>query len=253
MSDLVDECGKDLAQCGYESVKLNKYNITYSKLFIDSDEKGKKFGFDKGHYFIINAPLMMGLPDEHYKILKDEIKERIRFLFKENKIKKDSILLFVGIGNPDILSDSFGNGVINKINIKPFCDSNHIYKIAPNTFSNTGINAYEIIRLLVEAFDIKAVILFDALATTNLARLGTSIQFNDSGLTPGSALNKFGMPINKNTLNVPCISVGVPMMISAGDISKKYSKDLILSEKDVGEKVEYLSTLLADVFNDILK
>ncbi len=253
MIDLVDECGKDLASCGYETVDIGKYDITCSKLFIDSDGKAKKYGFDKGHYYILNAPLFLGLPDEHYKILKNEIKSRLKILFKENKVKLSERLLFVGIGNPSIICDSFGTEVINKIDIMPFSEDNRLFKIAPNTFSNTGINAYEIIRLLVEAFDISAVVLFDALATSNIQRLGTSVQFNDAGLTPGSALNKFGMAINKETLSVPCISIGVPFMISAGDISKNYSKELILSEKDVGEKVDYLSSLVADCVNELLK
>ena len=105
---------------------------------------------------------------------------------------------------------------------------------------------------MVEAFDISVVVLFDALVTTNLIRLGTSLQFNDAGLTPGSAVNKFGMAINKETLGVPCLSVGAPFMILAGDISKNCSRELILAEKDVEEKVEYMSSLIAEVFNELL-
>ena len=124
--------------------------------------------------------------------------------------------------------------------------------IITDIVSNTGINAYEIVKLLVEAFDISVVVLFDALVTTNLTRLGTSLQFNDAGLTPGSAVNKFGMAINQETLGVPCLSIGAPFMISAGDISKNCSRELILAEKDVEEKVEYLSRLIAEIFNEIL-
>ena len=253
MHDLLDECGKDLKNFGYITEELGRFKVTCSKLFVDTEEKAKKLGFDKGHYFILNAPLLLGLKEEHYKFLKTEIKSRVKFLLKENMIKVKENILFVGIGNPQITADSFGDAVIQKLDITPFGRDNHVYKISPNTFSNTGINAYEITRLLVEGFDISAVVLFDALATTNLNRLGTSIQFNDAGLTPGSALNKFGMPINSETLGVPCLSVGVSLMISAGDISKNASKELILVEKDVAEKVEYLSQLIADVFNEILE
>lgn len=253
MLDLVDECGKDLADCGYETVELGKYNATCSKLFIDSDVKKKKYGFDKGHYYILNAPLMFGLMDEHFEFLKREIKKRIRLLFKLNKVKKSDRFLLVGIGNPQILCDSFGSRVIDKIEIKPFCEDNNIFKISPNTFANTGINAYEIVKLLVEAFDISVVVLFDSLMTKNLARLSTSFQFNDAGLTPGSAMNKFGMEINKESLGVSVISIGMPFMISAGDISKSYSKDIILAEKDLEEKVEFSSKIVAEIFNELLE
>ena len=252
MLDLVDECGKDLKKCGYVTEDLGKYNATCSKLFIDTDGKSKRVGFDKGNYYILTAPLVLGLPEEHFNFLKLEIKKRIKLLFKLNKIDKNKNFLFVGIGNPKILSDSFGSKVIDKIEIKPFKEENNIFKISPNTFSNTGINAYEIVKLLVEAFDISVVVLFDALVTTNLTRLGTSLQFNDAGLTPGSAVNKFGMAINQETLGVPCLSIGAPFMISAGDISKNCSRELILAEKDVEEKVEYLSRLIAEILNEIL-
>lgn len=252
MSDIVDESGVDLKNCGYIKEELGKYNAICSKLFIDSEGKSKKIGFDLGHYYILTAPLMLGLMNEHFNFLKNEIKKRMRLLFKLNKIDKKKNFLFVGIGNPKIMSDSFGNRVIDKIEMKPFKEENNIFKISPNTFSNTGINAYEIVKLLVEAFDISTVVLFDSLVTTNISRLGTSFQFNDAGLTPGSALNNFGIAINKESLSVPCLSVGVPFMISAGDISKKYSKELILTEKDVEEKVEYMSRITAEVFNELL-
>ena len=105
----------------------------------------------------------------------------------------------------------------------------------PNVFANTGLNAYDVIRLIVEAFDISAVFLFDSLATNCLSRLGTSLQFNDAGLTPGSAMNNFGVAINKQSLHVPCISVGVPMMISSKSFGEKL--DVVLTEKDAMEQV----------------
>ena len=158
--------------------------------------------------------------------------------------------MFVGIGNPQIPADSFGVKTVEKIKIEPFKKSNKIFKIMPNTFSNTGINAFEIIKVIVEVFDISAVFLFDSLATDSISRLGCSIQFNDAGLTPGSAMNNFGMPINKAALNVPCFSIGVPMMISAESLNCK--KDIILTEKDVKEKVEFLSDVVAEVIDKVM-
>lgn len=251
MRDLIDESGCDLTIYGYETKKLCKFNITCSRLLIDSDGKAEKLGFDKGHYFIINAPLLSSLMEEHYDILFSEIKYRFEFLLKENKIKKKDKILFVGVGNPEIMADCFGVWVVNKIFIEPYKKSNRVFKIIPNTFSNTGINAYDIIRLIVEAFDISAVFLFDSLATDNISRLGCSIQFNDAGLTPGSAMNNFGLKINKDTINVPCFSVGVPMMISSKDL--KVKEEIILTEKDAKEKVEFLSNLISDVVDSLLK
>lgn len=251
MFDLIDECGQDLTACGYESVKLNKYGVVANRLFVDSAAKAKKLGFEKGNYFIINAPLLSNLMPEHFDFLKNELLSRLKFLFEQHKIKKKDKILFVGIGNPRIIADSFGVRAVEKVEIESFKKNNRILKLMPNVFSNTGINAYEIIKLVVEFFEVSAVVLVDSLATTNIFRLGTSIQLNDAGLTPGSALNNFGMQINKKSLNVPCFSIGVPMMFCSSVLNKK--SDLILTEKDVEEKVEFLSRLVAETLNEVLK
>ena len=224
MFDLIDECGKDLMHCGYETVELENFGVTSSKLFVDSKRKAKDLGFDQGHYFIINAPKLDFLMPEHRSILKEEFSDRLSFLLKENKVGKRSKVLFVGIGNP--------------------------IKIIPNTFSNTGISAYDMIRLLVGWCGVDLVMLFDSLATTNIGRLGCSVQFNDAGLTPGSAMNNFGLPINKDSLNVPCISVGVPMMISSKSLGQK--KDVIFTEKDAEGKIDFLSEIVSEVVQELL-
>ena len=251
MSDIVDECGKELACCDYQMQELDKYGIKVSKLVVDSNARAKSLNFDKGHYFVLTAPLLDNLMDKHFKIIKEAMQERVQFLLKENKFRKNKKVLLVGIGNPSIIADSFGSKVIEKIDICPFKKSNKILKIVPNTFSNTGINAYEMIRLIVEAFDVELVILFDSLATGNFERLGRAIQFNDAGLTPGSALNNFGMPINKSSLNVPCLSFGVPMMINSVDLNQK--RELILTEKDAKEKIDFFAEVVSQVIEDIFQ
>lgn len=250
MLDLIDECGEDLSSCGFETRQLGMFGMTASKLVVDSVGKAKKLGFERGHYFILNAPKLSYLMQEHRDVLMAEVAIRLEFLFKENKVKKSDKVLLVGIGNPKIMADSFGVQAVEKVPFEPFRKNNRIYKIMPNVFVSTGLKSSDIIRLLVEAYDIRAVVLFDSLATSNISRLGCSIQFNDAGLTPGSALNNFGVAINKNTLNVSCFAIGVPMMFSSTEL--KQCKDLILTEKDVEEKVNFLSDVVGEVVGNLL-
>ena len=83
MIDLIDECGQDLSDCGFETVKLARYGATSSKLFVDTQAKAKKLGFDRGHYFVVNAPMLSNLMPEHEDFLKDEISARLKFLFEK--------------------------------------------------------------------------------------------------------------------------------------------------------------------------
>ncbi len=247
MKDLIDECGKDLSAYGYETVPLEKFNATSNKLFIETKEQAQTLGFEKGHYFIINAPLLPLMMQEHKEMLEKEVASRLKFLMKQNKLSKNGKTLFVGIGNPALTADSFGVKAVEKIPLLAFKKNNRRLKLLPNVFSNTGFNAFEIVRLVVEAYDISAVVMFDSLATENISRLGTSLQFNDAGLTPGSAMNNFGSAMNRHTLNVPCIAIGVPMMISSKSLGQK--RDIILTDNNVGAQVEFLSLLLAEVID----
>ncbi|MBR1890812.1 MAG: GPR endopeptidase [Clostridia bacterium] len=250
MIDLIDECGADLSGCGYICQEAGRYNVSFCELFVDSKKRAKELGFDMGHYFILNAPNLSLLMPEHRSILTDWLKDKLSFLLREQRIRKRDKVLFVGIGNSAIIADSFGTETVAKIPIEAFKRNNRFHKIIPNTFSNTGISAFDIIRLIVEFFDISCVVMFDSLATKSIDRLGCSLQINDAGLTPGSALNNFGKALNYYSLNVPCIAVGVPMMISSNALGKR--KDIILTEKDVQEKVDYLSSLVAEVVKDIV-
>ena len=58
MKDLIDESSEDLTVYGYETTNLKKFGMTCSKLFVETNAKAKKLGFDKGHYFILNTPLL---------------------------------------------------------------------------------------------------------------------------------------------------------------------------------------------------
>lgn len=251
MIDLIDESAQDLSSLGYETVSFGKFEATTSKLFVNSEGQSKQLGFARGHYFILNVPHLSFLMQEHRQFLQKEIEKHLQFLFKENGLKKHDRILCVGIGNPNILPDSFGVRTVEKINFLPFKKNNHIFKIMPNVFASTGLNAFDIINLIVQKFKIDGVILFDSLATSNLTRLGQSVQLNDAGLTPGSAMNNFGKAINKHTLGVPCIAMGVPMMISSRAFNQQ--EDVVLAEKDVEEKVNFLAEVVSSSVDCVLK
>ena len=97
--------------------------------------------------------------------------------------------------------------------------------------------------------EIDGVILIDSLATMNIDRVGCSVQLNSAGITPGSAVNKQGKKIGKNTIGVPCLSIGVPLMF----LGKKLGRDdLILTTKDIHENVSELAYVIGNGINEAL-
>ncbi len=252
MRDLIDECSVDLKNSGYETKEYKKLNISVSTLDIKNKRDEQKYGFERGRYEIISCNGLFLFSDDSVDNTQSILIKRFSSLLSKKKIKNTSRLLIVGLGNPEILADSLGVKVVEKIGCTAYKSNNNIYKFTPNVFINTGVSSFEMVLVLVEAFNIDAVILIDSFASSNLTRLATTFQLNDAGLTPASAVNKFGQKISKATLHVPCFSIGVPLMIYSSDINKNAKPNILLSPKDIAKNVDQLSTIIANAINKIL-
>ncbi len=246
MIDLIDECSVDLIGIGYKVQKLDKYAIEVGRMFVDSEAKAKRLGFEKGDYYIINAPLIYDLDNDCHHYISKVFKKYFTKILDKLKLDKKNKFLLVGIGNPDILSDSLGKKVLDKIKINPFSENNNIFKIAPNIFLNTGISTYEIVSIIANSLDVDCVILIDSLASRSLSRIGISFQLNSIGITPGSAMHDKNKKIDSSTIGVPCISIGVPFMIFASDLVQDCSNNIILAPKDIHDNIDIASKIIAD-------
>lgn len=245
MYDLIDECGEDLKSLGYEETQHGKYSLRIGKIEVNSSEKAKHTGFDKGTYIIYNCPLMHGYGEDCFDYLCEQICKGLRLLMRKNNLNKKSRLLVVGLGNPAILADSIGPKVLDRMDLDVFRKPLRIFKFAPNIFVNTGINSFEVVHMLSIWLDVDGVCIIDALGTDSPSRLTTSIQINDVGMTPASAVNNLGNKLCKASLGVPCISIGVPTMLLAGKVSPEFPEKLILTPKDIHSEINNLSKLIS--------
>jgi spore protease len=62
------------------------------------------------------------------------------------------------------------------------------------------------------------VIAVDALAARKTSRINATIQISDTGINPGAGLGNRRMPLNRKTLGVPVIAVGVPTVVDAATL-----------------------------------
>ena len=64
----------------------------------------------------------------------------------------------------------------------------------------------------------KLVIVIDALAARSVERLNTTVQITDTGISPGSGVGNHRNALNKETLGVDVIALGVPTVVDAATI-----------------------------------
>jgi spore protease len=94
----------------------------------------------------------------------------------------------------------------------------NVSALSPGVLGQTGIETAELIKGAVDTVSPDLVVAIDALAAKSVNRLATTIQICDTGITPGSGIGNTKQAINKDTLGVPVIAVGVPTMVSSATL-----------------------------------
>lgn len=218
-------------------------NTNFStKHFVVSKENKKQLKHEIGDYFVIQFAYEKLYTKK--TILEKEVERIIRsFLKKYDKAKK---VLVVGLGNREVLGDSLGIEVTNKvIATNQYQDFLTIPKIAlfnPSVTEKTGINSYKLIEMVVDDIKPDIIIIVDSLATKKEDYLNSAIEINNTGIIPGSAINA-AREINEKSFHIPILSIGVPCCFS-------YNKKIYTSCQ-IKDVIFYASDIIAEAINHI--
>lgn len=137
-------------------------------------------------------------------------------------------VLVVGLGNRDITPDAVGPLTVGHvvatrhlISGAPdyFSEWRPVAALAPGVLGQTGVEAAEFVRGILDTVRPAAVIAVDALAAGRLSRLCRTIQITDAGIVPGSGVGNARAAFNKSELGVPVVAVGVPTVVDGGTLA----------------------------------
>lgn len=212
---------------GVETTVDNSDNdMLITKVKITTKEAEEALQKPQGIYVTIEASKLK----EDYENVHEKIAKKVSETIKElgNLIAGDTVLV-VGLGNWDVTADALGPKVISDIEItrhlleympeyvvpgtRPVC------AVSPGVLGTTGIETGEIIKGIVEKIRPNLIIAIDALASRKMERVSTTIQISDTGITPGSGIGNKRNAIDKETLGVPVIALGVPTVVDAATIA----------------------------------
>ena len=70
----------------------------------------------------------------------------------------------------------------------------------------------------------------DALAAMESNHIGTIVQLTDTGIHPGSGVGNHRKAITKETMNVPVIAMGIPMVVYASTIVRDAIRHIVSAE-----------------------
>lgn len=194
------------------------------------DQVGEQLmGKPVGSYITIEAPGLRLNNKEIHQNISTVLAQKINDLLKELHLSPEASILLVGLGNWNATPDALGPRVINKSLVTRHLyqyapaelrgDLREVSALAPGVLGTTGIETAEIIKGVVDRLKPGAVIAIDALAASNLQRIGTTIQLTNTGINPGSGIGNKRTGLNANTLGVPVIAIGVPTVVHAAVIA----------------------------------
>lgn len=193
---------------------------------IETNEAAEKMGKAVGSYITIDIP-------DTTVIEKEKRQQICRILSKEiknlAKLSDDTSVLIIGLGNRFVTPDALGPEVVSSLVV-----TRHIFEylpeytaagmrpvcaISPGVLGITGIETGEIVRGITDKIKPDLIICIDALASRSTERISRTIQLSDTGIAPGAGVGNKRHALNKETLGVPVIAIGVPTVIDAATIT----------------------------------
>ena len=136
--------------------------------------------------------------------------------------------LVVGLGNRAITPDNIGPAAADHTMVtrhlveqipQHFGSFRPVAALAAGVLGTTGVESGELVRAVTEKIRPSCVIAVDALASRSLSRVCTTVQLSDTGITPGSGVGNARAALDRASLGVPVIAVGVPTVVDGATLA----------------------------------
>ncbi|MBQ8619998.1 MAG: GPR endopeptidase [Clostridia bacterium] len=233
-----------------QGIKL-KSGVERTVVKIESQEMSEKLGRPMGAYVTLSCPQTMTIALDIRRTLSSEISRTIREMMPRDA----KTVLVAGLGNRSVTPDALGPRTVEHVLVTRHMEGclpadvasrlSSVCALAPGVLGVTGIETAEVLRGMAEHVCPDAVIAIDALAARSSQRICSTIQIADTGIAPGSGVGNHQKALTKETLGVPVIAVGVPMVVYASTIVTDALSDLIRADGGSGADEEKLETCVS--------
>lgn len=199
-------------------------NIKTNIVKIINSEGEKAIGKPIGTYVTIDIKNLKIATDDDIEKASDSVKNELKKIIDSHCESQDEILV-VGLGNQFVTPDSLGPKVVSEIDItKHFIKytpqfveqgTRSVCAIAPGVLGTTGIETSDIIKGIVDNVNPKMLIVIDSLASKSIERISSTVQISDTGIVPGGGVGNARQELSENTIGIPVIAIGVPMVVES--------------------------------------
>ena len=197
-----------------------------------SEDAAREIGKPQGRYLTLELDALIRREEDAFPRACKALSTLLRELLPH---PNDGPVLIAGLGNrmitPDAIGPQTADHVIATLHLVAqspaiFADWRPVSALAPGVLGQTGVETGEVICGVLDRVRPAAVIAVDALAAGRLSRLLRTVQLADTGITPGAGVGNARAALNKETLGVPVIAVGVPTVVDGATLAHEISSQL---------------------------
>ena len=224
MNTRTDMAHEALQHCptllGVEEENESKGRMRISRIRVMTQAAERKLDKPRGSYITLTLP-EEGLSSQEVR------SEAGRCLAGELSllIGEARSVLVVGLGNRHVTPDALGPQTIEDLFVTRHVQ-NHFPKLLPKdtrtvaaflagVMGMTGVETAEAVTGIASVLKPDLIVAVDALSSFESDHVGTMIQLNDTGISPGAGVGNYRMSLNKATLGIPVIALGIPLVLTA--------------------------------------
>ena len=230
-TDLAMECFENVDGGGVPGAQVSHWEtdgIEITEVLVTDNEAAQLLDKPKGSYLTLECPLLLERDPDARLAMAALLAEEIDRILPEGDTQVP--VLVVGLGNRSITPDALGPAVVDRTLVtrhmlgapwtRGQAEMASVCAVAPGVLGITGIESLEVVEALVRSISPRAILCVDSLAARDSRRIGCTVQLTDTGIQPGAGVGNHRMPLTRDSVGTPVISVGMPTVVYAATLAR---------------------------------
>ena len=220
-----ESAGETTKLPGVQARDYKVHGVAVTEVTILDRRGAQALGKPEGSYFTLDFAAIRDQADRGIRRATETLG---KLLQKMLALEPRQSVLVIGLGNPAVTPDAIGPEALQHLLIPrhlveqlpvQFGHFRPVSALSPGVLGTTGLESAEVVRGAVAYARPTAVVVIDALAARDPARLCSTVQLADSGIVPGSGVGNSRAAFTRQTLGVPVVAVGIPTVVDAGTLA----------------------------------
>lgn len=252
---------------GVELRRETRHGTEATVVKLTSRAAAEAVGKPKGTYVTVELGKVLRREKESFEGAARAVADYITDLMD---LKGNLPVLVAGLGNREVTPDAVGPLTADHILVtrhirrelpKEFGHFRPVGAAVPGVLGTTGIESAETVRALAQRTEAAAVIAVDAIAARDTQKLCSTVQLSDTGIIPGSGIGNSRSALDRESIGIPVIAVGVPTVTDAATMAadlfsrtgqetdedqlRQVSTGMIVTSSDIDRRVREIARVLA--------